>query len=226
MPPFRETSFTQNQDSVLDKRTEPRDPFLILGLVFMGISIFISIISYGYNFYLSDKNTKDKQKIESLNASLSAYPLKDMLDTYNKVINIDLYTKSRNYISSVLYTLETVTEKNVYFKKFVLSETKDGYYIEMEGVAPDYKSIVRQMDGLKDPRYSKVFNTVTLDTIIRDGSGNLTFAVKIKVNTNTPYTQLDFAKESSSQASTTQTSSNTQNNNAAPVIQQATSTNI
>ena len=75
---------------------------------------------------------------------------------------------------------------NLYFKKFELtSKEKDGFDLTLVGVTSDKRSIVRQIDSLRDAKYNKVIKAVELKSVNEDKFENVNFEIKVSVVINT-----------------------------------------
>lgn len=189
MPPFKESSFTQNTEDSIVKKIDPKDPFMILGIMFLVISIFTSGISYGYNYYLQTNNNKARDEINAINDSLAKYPLQQMLSYYSRIKTIESIVKEKSHLTTIFYVIESTTQKNIYFRSFnilkpdtIIDKNNKDFTINLIGVSPDYSSIVRQIDSMKEDKYSKVFKSVEFKKVEQSGGGSLVFHVDIKVD--------------------------------------------
>ena len=182
MPPIRNVSFVPTQTDPNKVEVEPSDPLTALGIIFFAVAVIFSIVGFGVTYYLEGKNTDLRNNIQAVEANLKNVPLDEMLSFYSKTQNINSVLKEHVYVTTVLSLLENAVESNVYFKKFEFSFREGaGYDLSISGIAPDTRSVVRQIDALKDQKYAKVFKTVELKNVTKDKFENITFDIKIVV---------------------------------------------
>lgn len=183
MPPIRNTNFIAQANNKVSDNLDPRDPFTILGISFIIISIVASLASYGMGKLFETQGDAIRDQIKALESKLTSLPLPEMLDFYSKTNSINTALKNHVYITSVFSVLSNAVEKNVYFKKFDFSSRDaGGYDLNITGVSPDYESIVRQLDVINADKYKKVFKFAELKSITTDQYGNITFDIKITTN--------------------------------------------
>jgi hypothetical protein len=182
MPPIRNVSFVPTQTDPNKVEAEPSDPLTALGIIFFAVAVIFSLVGFGVTYYLEGKNTDLRNNIQAVEANLKNVPLDEMLSFYSKTQNINSVLKEHVYVTTVLSLLENAVESNVYFKKFEFSFREGaGYDLSISGIAPDTRSVVRQIDVLKDQKYAKVFKTVELKNVTKDKLENITFDIKIVV---------------------------------------------
>lgn len=179
MPPIRNTGF-------IPKDTEeatPQDPFFILGIIFVVISIVVSIASYAAGMYYESDNESLKSNIKSVTSNFNEKTIVEMLNFYTKTVAVNGVLKQHTYPNSIFYTLESAVEDTVYFKKFSFTNREEkGYEVSLTGVAPNYKSVARQMDILKGDQYKSMFSNIDLKTVNSEQYGNLSFDITFGVN--------------------------------------------
>lgn len=182
MPPIRNVSFVPTQTDPNKVEVEPSDPLTALGIIFFAVAVIFSLVGFGVTYYLEGKNTDLRNNIQAVEANLKNVPLDEMLSFYSKTQNINSVLKEHVYVTTVLSLLENAVESNVYFKKFEFSFREGaGYDLSISGIAPDTRSVVRQIDALKDQKYAKVFKIVELKNVTKDKFENITFDIKIVV---------------------------------------------
>lgn len=202
MPPIRNVSFVPQQTDPTKVEAVPSDPLTALGFISLTTAIIFSLVGFGVTYYLEGKNIELRNSIQSIEMNLKNVPLDEMLSFYSKTQNINSVLKEHVYVTTIFSILENATEKDIYFKKFDLSFREGaGYELSISGIAPDTRSMVRQIDTLKNIKYLQVFKSVELKNISKDKFENITFDIKINLNATIKNDAFDFA--SSTQNSTT-----------------------
>jgi hypothetical protein len=161
----------------------PIDPFFILGCVFVGVSILCSAVAYGYGAYLESDSVKLKAESQLIEQDLKQYPLQDMLEFNNKVVRVQKLLKNHTFPETILAALGAGVEPNVYYNSFNLIYTPGvGHTLALSAIAPDYASVARQMDTLKNKTaYGTLFNSVEMTSLGKDQDGNKLFDIRINV---------------------------------------------
>ncbi len=214
MPPIRNISFIPKETDPTKVEAVPSDPLTALGFISLGIAVIFSLIGFGVTYYLEGKNIELRNNIQSIEMNLKNVPLDEMLAFYSKTQNINSVLKEHVYITTIFSVLENATEKDIYFKKFDLSFREGaGYELSISGISPDTRSMVRQIDTLKNIKYLQVFKSVELKNISKDKFENITFDIKINLNATIKNDAFDFA-------------SSTQNSTTIKTISTSTSTSI
>ena len=194
MPPIRNVSFIPQQTEQAKVEAVPSDPLTALGFISLTTAIIFSLVGFGVTYYLEGKNIELRNNIQSIEINLKNAPLDEMLSFYSKTQNINSVLKEHVYLSTIFSILENATEKDIYFKKFDLSFREGaGYELSISGISPDTRSMVRQIDTLKNIKYLQVFKSVELKNISKDKFENITFDVKINLNATIKNNAFDFA---------------------------------
>lgn len=181
MPPLRTTTFVAKPASPVAE-AKPTDPFFILGCVFVGVSMFCSLLAYGYGIYLKSQITQMSGEVMNIEKSLEGYPLNDMLTFGNKVLLIEKLLKNHTYPTTILSALSDSVEKGVYYSSFNLSyQPGVGHRLSLSAIAQDYASVAKQMDELKNTEYGKLFKSVQMTSLGKDSFGNKMFDIQIDV---------------------------------------------
>lgn len=193
MPPLRTTTFVAKPVSAVAE-AKPVDPFFILGCVFLGMSILSSLAAYGYGVYLNSQITKKDGQVQIIEKSLQQYPLEDMLSVSNKVLLIQKLLRNHTFPSTILSALSSGIEKNVYYNSFNLTYSPGvGHKLVLSAVAPDYASVARQMDALKNKTaYGQLFKSVDMTALGKDSFGNKLFDIQIDVAGSLREDQVNF----------------------------------
>jgi len=211
MPPIRNTSFIPRKtDAQNVPPVTPSDPFLTLGIIFLCVSIFLSIASFGANYYVEKQNAKLLTDISGVQNSLASVPLDEMISFYYKTKSINSVLAEHVYPTSLFALVEDAVEKEVYFTSFDFSFSgQDGYKLSLVGIAPDTRSVIRQVDTLNDPKYSKVFNVVKVNSVVADKLGNSVFDISIDINPTINLAELGLGNNTTTQTPSDISSSST-----------------
>lgn len=218
MPPLRTTTFVAKPASPVAE-AKPTDPFFILGCVFVGVSMFCSLLAYGYGIYLKSQITQMSGEVMNIEKSLEGYPLNDMLTFGNKVLLIEKLLKNHTYPTTILSALSDSVEKGVYYSSFNLSyQPGVGHRLSLSAIAQDYASVAKQMDELKNTEYGKLFKSVQMTSLGKDSFGNKMFDIQIDVAGSlkedefTPSFRSSGVVDTSNIVNTNQPSNTTNNN--------------
>lgn len=181
MPPLRTTTFVAKPVNTIVE-VKPVDPFFILGCVFLGASVLFSTVAYGYGLYLESGITKTQGKIQVIEKELEQYPLEKMLAFNTKVTTVQTLLRNHTFPETIFAALGSGVEKNVFYNSFNLTYTPGvGHNITLSAIAPDYASVARQMDSLKNTAYGSLFKSVEMVSLGKDQYGNKLFDIKISV---------------------------------------------
>lgn len=199
MPPLRTTTFVAKPVSVIAE-ARPVDPFFILGCVFVAASILCSIAAYGYGWYLNRQTVVLDQKVQLISESLKQYPLEDMLLFNTRITLVQRLLNNHTFPSTILAALSNGVEKNVYYNTFGLSyQPGIGHTLTLSAIAPDYASVARQMDTLKNKTaYGALFKSVEMVSLGKDQYGNKLFNINISVVGNLRENQINFGNQAKS----------------------------
>ncbi len=181
MPPFR-----KNNNFITNKTEEllPSDPFRPIAILVFTFSILISISVYGGLYYFEAKNKALEDGVKSLEVEIAKMPLKEMVQMYNKITNINTILSTRNNVLLVLNLLADSVEDGVYFEKMdIVTKEK---YAEMSifGVTNSYENIVKQIDSMKreSESYKSLIKKVTLKSVSSDKDNNIKFLLSVEID--------------------------------------------
>jgi hypothetical protein len=181
MPPFRKNNnFIANQTQEI----LPSDPFRQIAILVFIFSIIVSLSVYGSLYYFQAKNKVLEDNVKSLESEISKMPLKDMVQMYNKITNINTILSTRNNVLLVLNLLADSVEDGVYFDKMDIS-TKEKYAeMSVFGVTNSYENIVKQIDSLKreSESYKSIIKKVSLKSVSSDKDNNIKFLLSVEVD--------------------------------------------
>jgi hypothetical protein len=148
-----------------------------------GLSILWSLGSAGYLYYLNTQIDDKKAKLASYEKDLGGLPLENMRSMSNRLKVINQLVKQHPSVNVAFKLIEDSIENPITYNKFDLrySPTTRSYELALGGVAPDYKSVVQQIDTLKREPYSNYINKVDFNGINLDEKGYVNFSLQMAV---------------------------------------------
>ncbi|MDQ5923877.1 MAG: hypothetical protein QG614_160 [Patescibacteria group bacterium] len=183
MPPLRQNNNLNFGAKISTPDIDTGNPFRVLGVIFLIISIIFSVTSYVLLTYIKNKNTGIENNIRAIEAEITTMPLDEMLTFYNKTLILNNLLDKHYYITTQLNTLSSAVVNNVYFKDMsFLSKSNETGEVTVLASAIDEMDIVRQIDLLKDQKYSKFIKSVDLVSMKKDTKGTIEFTIKININ--------------------------------------------
>ncbi len=181
MPPLRTTTFVAKPaNTVLEAK--PVDPFFILGCVFVGASLLFTLSAYGYGLITESNTAKIQGEIQNIEQDLKKYPLQDMLDFNTKMTTVQTLLRNHTFPETIFAALSSGVEKNVYYNSFSLTYSPGvGHTLVLSAIAPDYASVARQIDALKNTAYGSLFKNVEMVSLGDSQFGGKLVDVRITV---------------------------------------------
>ena len=183
MPPIRQNNTFLNTGQENRQDLNPANPFKTLGVIFLIVSVLLSVTSYLVLSFTESKNVKIENNIKSIETSLTNVPLSEMLVFYNKIRSINSVLKSHYYVTTHLATLSDAVESSTYFKNynFTVKEKGDSE-ITFSGVTTNESNVVRQIDLFKSDKYSKFIKSLELKSVSKDQFDNILFDLKLTID--------------------------------------------
>lgn len=192
MPPLRNTTFVSQPASQISQ-VKPRDPFAVLGISFILISLLMSGVAYGAGYLLEDQGNKIEREIINMKGQFpDSRKLAEMLNFYGKVTSINQVLRQHTYTTNILNTLSYNMDPLVHFRRFDLSyKDATGYQLSLTGVTRNYDAVVRQVDLLKKEiegkeqadgsKLTSVFTSLEVKSISADQNNNVNFDLVLGV---------------------------------------------
>jgi hypothetical protein len=176
-----QTSFIPKKpmtSSVSEK--EPRNFFSIITTFLLVISILISAGLFVYKIYLT------KQQ-ETLSSSLSITRDSFEKDTIDELELFDKRTESAKQIlsnhvilSPMFALLGEITIPSIQYTNFEQKTDEQGFLVNVEGLARDYRSIALQADMFNSVK-GRSFKNVLFSNLVKDKNNNISFNLKFNV---------------------------------------------
>ncbi|MDB5260620.1 MAG: hypothetical protein JWN37_851 [Candidatus Nomurabacteria bacterium] len=148
-----------------------------------GIFILAAIALFGYHWYLGSQITSKQQLINDYEAKLGGLPLEDMRALSNRIKYINVLVKNHPSENAAFRLLEESVENPVTYSRFDLryDDAKKTYLLALTATAPDYKTIVQQMETLKNKPYSSYISDLAIAGLHPDDTGKVGFDLKMNI---------------------------------------------
>lgn len=163
--------------------TEGRGILEIILFAVLAFAIFVTVVLFGYSFYLKGQIESKKQKISALEQESKTLPLADMQALSNRMRVVSTLVREHPSVRSAFRILEESIENPVVYTSFGLnySESARSYELTVAAKAPDYHSVVNQMDTFKRKPFSTYIPNVTISGLRPDVTGKITFNLKMPI---------------------------------------------
>lgn len=152
--------------------------------VIFGITIFITVILFGYRQYLLSRIETQKKSLSDQDETLGTINLVDMRALSNRIKVVSQVLNEHTSVSTAFLILEKSIENPVTYKSFDLKRnlSNKNYDLKVNATAPSYKAVAQQVDTLKSSEFSKDFiSKVTYDGLSLDTTGNVNFSLSMSV---------------------------------------------
>lgn len=149
-----------------------------------GVSVLITAGLFGYSYYLSSQIGVKKAALDTYEKQFGALQLQDMQALSSRMKMISTLVKEHPSVRVAFRLLEDSVENPVIYKNFDLrfSESSRSYELSLGANAPDYHSVVNQMDTFKRKPFSDYAKSVVISGLKPDTSGKVTFSLKMPIN--------------------------------------------
>lgn len=150
----------------------------ILTLIF-GVLLLITVGLFIYQWYLQAQIESKKQALATFESQLASVPLQDIRKLSARLKAANQLIKDHPFANVMFKVIEDSVENNIIFSKFTIQNdlTAVAYIGTLEGVAPDYKSIVQQIETFRREPYSQYMSQIQVKNLRPDSSGKVSFAV-------------------------------------------------
>lgn len=158
--------------------------FQIILYVIFGITVFITIVLFGYRQYLLSRIESQKKSLSDQDATLGTINLLDMRALSNRIKVVSQVLSEHTSVSTAFLILEKSIENPVTYKSFDLKRnlSNKNYDLKVNATAPSYKAVAQQVDTLTSSEFSKDFiPKVSYDGLSLDSIGNVNFNLSMSV---------------------------------------------
>jgi hypothetical protein len=145
--------------------------------------IAAAIVLFGYKWYLSSKLEAKKQQLTQYEDELGKLPLDEMRALSNRIKFVNSLLKTHPSVNAAFRIVEDSVENPVTYSRFNLryDEAKKTYVLQLSAIAPDYKTVVQQMETLKTKPYTSYISNVFISGLRPDDTGHITFEIKMNI---------------------------------------------
>ncbi|MSR71529.1 MAG: hypothetical protein EXS50_02595 [Candidatus Taylorbacteria bacterium] len=168
-----------------DSRQEGEGMGLIrtLLIIILAIMVISTGVLFGWSSLLKSQISTKKDKLSIYEKKLDKLPLQDMRVLSSRLKVITQLVKEHPSVNSAFKILEESVENQVIYKRFDLhfSEAQKGYELALGAIAPDYRSVIEQMDTFKRKPYITYLPTVKIEGLRPDDTGKITFSLKMPI---------------------------------------------
>lgn len=149
----------------------------------LGLVVSITVIFFGYHYYLVSKVESKKAEIASFETKLGALPLDDMRKLSNRLKVINQLVKEHPSVNAAFRILEDSVENPITYKRFDLhySDALRAYELQLSAIAPSYRAVAEQMDTFKRKPYNKYVPSISVGDIHLDENGAIVFTLKMPI---------------------------------------------
>lgn len=168
-----------------DSRQEGEGRGLIqtLLIVILVLLVISTGALFGWSYLLKSQIESKKAKLSVYEKKLDKLPLQEMRILSSRLKVITQLVKEHPSVNSAFKILEESVENQVVYKRFDLhfSEAQKGYELLLGAIAPDYRSVIEQMDTFKRKPYSTYVPLVKIEALHPDDTGKITFNLKMPI---------------------------------------------
>lgn len=142
---------------------------------------------FGYSYYLSSQIDAKKEKLtqidDGVGAVLSSDMLPEMRDLSSRIKIVNQLITQHPSVNVAFKIIEDSVENQVTYKNFSLNNAGGkGYTLSLSGVAPDYKTVVQQLETLKRKPYTAYISGVKVTNLSPDDVGRINFSLSMNVS--------------------------------------------
>ena len=193
--------------------------FQLVILAVFSINVLLVIALFAYQVVLSSELEDKKMALAQKQSGFKKLPLEDMQKLSDRIAAVNQALKERASVRNALSILEYGIEHSVTYNKFDLSynEAKKNYTLSFSATAPNYHSVIQQVDTLRNKVHSQYFSSIKVSKVALDEKeGFVNFTVDLllslqgllpselfqveKVITRATSTSINSASSSSSRA--------------------------
>ncbi len=169
----------------IDKKITPSNPFVKVGYMLLTFSFILSIGIYFYDQYLQKLSAQTLSESLQYRDEVKNIPLIEMHDLLNKLTSFNDVASKHTKVTTVFKFMETMTNKNVYWKGMSLRFNEKGIMeVNLSGAASNYAALIQQLDELKDSKYREFISVPVISGTVNkvddkiNNKSEVLFAIK------------------------------------------------
>lgn len=152
-------------------------------MVVAGATVLVALGMFGYKMYLEEQIVTKNAKIQEYDAKLGKLDLEEMRKVSGRIKIVSELVKSHPSVNAALAILESTVEFPITYTGFDLryNDVEKNYLLQLKGVAPNYKTIVQQVDTYKRDPFNKYIASLNVENVALDDSGRIGFTLKMPI---------------------------------------------
>lgn len=179
------SSFIPKDQTFSGGKSEYYNLFAISGVAIFSITLFVSLVFFGYDYYLDVKLTQLEDSLRQPEEVFDPDFMDEILLVDSRIRVTESLLENKTSPTFIFGTLEEVTTEDIYFSDFSyvshLTGEKDLTKVTLKASAPDFNSAAFQSDVFKD---SDEIETVEVKNIrLNEGEVTLDFVLGFKERT-------------------------------------------
>lgn len=178
-----QTSFIPKKPitSTETSRRKPVSLFRVLSFVLLLIMILSSAGLFVYKSYLIKQKNSLSASLSKIKASFEEETIKD-LELFDKRTSVAKEVLDGHIVlSPMFHLLGELTIPSIQYNKFEHKTNEKGFFVQISGVARDYKSIALQADVFNGTK-GRYFKNVIFSSLIKDINNQVTFKLEFNVD--------------------------------------------
>ncbi len=175
---------------------------ILLTVVFIACLITAGGL-FAYKIYLEGqinaKQARIDQKDKDIQSILSGVSIDELKSVSVRLKVLGDMVNNKTYVTSAFDILERSIEDNITLKNFSIASTDAGkkYVVDISGNAPDYHSVIQQIDTFNRAPYSNFISEVEVKSVHPNSTGSIDFAVHMAIAVKNRSEDVDAYFESS-----------------------------
>lgn len=157
----------------------------VILMVICAVAVLVSVGLGAYSFYLSSQIEKKKASLESFEARLSGFAAQadDMRRLSSRMKIIDQIFKDHVSVNTAFRLLEESIEHPITYTSFDFryNDTLKGYVVEIDALAPNYRTVIQQIETYKREPYKNYVSEVKVDGLSPNEKGQIIFSLRMPV---------------------------------------------
>jgi len=168
---------------------ESRGIVQIFLFVVLTICIITVIGLFGYNYYLNSQIDIKKLKLVEYDTRLKSFPIQEVSALSGRLKTVKQLINEHSSVNMALALVEKSTEFPITYRRFNLhfSDGTRTYELALAAIAPDYHSVIEQMDTLKSLEpFTSYIKSVTISNLHPDDTGKISFNLTMPISITGP----------------------------------------
>ncbi|MDD3662812.1 MAG: hypothetical protein PHT84_03025 [Candidatus Pacebacteria bacterium] len=162
-------------------KRKPVSLFRVLSFVLLLIMILSSVGLFVYKSYLIKQKENLSVSLSKIKDSFEQETIKD-LELFDKRTSVAKEVLDGHIILSPMFNLlGELTIPSIQYNKFEHKTNEKGFFVQISGVARDYKSIALQADVFNGTK-GRYFKNVIFSNLMKDKNNQVTFNLEFNVD--------------------------------------------